>query len=100
MNKKMTIAAGILWLAGLAVFIIGLNVPGDTGKWLSTGGQIAFLVGLALEGVVIARRPKTEIVEDKPDTGSKAGDPQTADPETGNQETDSQEINGQETNDQ
>ena len=68
MPKKLTLAACILWLAGLAAFIIGLNVPGDTGKWLATIGQIVFLVGLGIEGVLYLRSRKTEVKEDAPET--------------------------------
>ena len=67
MPKKLTLAACILWLAGLAAFIVGLNVPGDTGKWLSTAGEIAFFVGLALEGVLYFRK-RNSAPEESPET--------------------------------
>ena len=69
MSKKLTLAACILWLAGLAVFIVGLNVPGDTGRWLSVIGQICFFVGLGIEGVLYFRKrsagEKSETAENK-----------------------------------
>ena len=67
MYRKLTVIACILWLAGLAAFIVGLNITDNTGKWLMTVGQIAFLIGLALEGIMFARRRKIQIVEDKPE---------------------------------
>ena len=60
MNRKMTVAACVLWLAGLAAFIVGLNIKSDTGKWLSIIGQIVFLAGLALEGVLWFRKKNAE----------------------------------------
>ncbi len=58
MNRKLTVAACILWLAGLAAFIIGLNVKTDTGRWLTVAGEITFLAGLALQGVLYYRNQK------------------------------------------
>ena len=60
MSKKLTLTACILWLAGLAAFIIGLNISGDTGKWLSTAGEIIFLIGLGIEGVLYFRKRNAE----------------------------------------
>ena len=60
MNRKLTLTACILWLAGLAAFIVGLNIPGDAGKWLTVIGQIVFLIGLALQGVLYFRQKRAE----------------------------------------
>ena len=60
MNRKITIAACVLWIVGLAGFIIGLNIPGDAGKWLTVIGQIVFLLGLGLEGVLYFRKKNAE----------------------------------------
>ena len=67
MDRKLIVVAGILWLAGIAAFIVGLNVTGGTGKWLMVAGQIAFLIGLAMEGIMFARKRKIQILEDKPE---------------------------------
>lgn len=39
-----------LWIAGLAVFIIGLNLDGSIKDWMTVGGSIIFLAGLAITG--------------------------------------------------
>lgn len=82
MNRKMTVIACVLWLAGIAAFIIGLNIQSDTGKWLSAIGQIVFLVGLALEGILYFRRknaeeqaPKQSPEKEKPED-SESSDPE------------------------
>ena len=51
MSKKWTVTGGILWIAGLAVFIIGLNLNGPTKDWMTVTGTIAFLIGLGIYGV-------------------------------------------------
>ena len=50
--KKLTIAGCTLWIIGLAVFIIGLNMTGNTKEWMTIGGSAAFLAGLGMTGVV------------------------------------------------
>ena len=52
MMKKLTIAGCVLWIAGLAAAIIGLNLEGTAGTWTAVAGNIAFLVGLGIMGVV------------------------------------------------
>ena len=54
MEKTLKVLASLFWILGLAATIIGLNIKTDTGKWVSTIGNITFLVGLALQGVVWA----------------------------------------------
>ena len=54
MEKTLKVLASLFWILGLAATIIGLNIKTDTGKWISTIGNITFLVGLALQGVVWA----------------------------------------------
>ena len=54
MEKTLKVLAALFWILGLATTIIGLNIKTDTGKWVSTIGNITFLVGLALQGVVWA----------------------------------------------
>ena len=73
MEKKLTLSAAILWLAGLAAFIVGLNLSGSTGKWISTAGSAAFLIGLGLEGVLWTRKKKAPASGDHPETGGNAG---------------------------
>ena len=52
MQKKWTMAGSILWIAGLILFISGLNIEGDIRAWLTTIGSIAFLIGLGITGAV------------------------------------------------
>ena len=54
MEKTLKVLASLFWILGLTATIIGLNIKTDTGKWVSTIGNITFLVGLALQGVVWA----------------------------------------------
>ena len=62
-TKLMSKNAGMLtgavcWILGLALTIIGLNVKTDTGTWMTVIGQILFLAGLMIEGVIWFRRKK------------------------------------------
>ena len=50
--KKMTIIGCILWIAGIAAFIIGLNLTGGAKEWTTVIGSIAFLAGLGIVGAV------------------------------------------------
>lgn len=64
--RKLTAAGCILWIAGMAVFIIGMNLEGDTKEWMSVGGSIAFFIGLGITGAVWMKKQK-----DSPEEGSK-----------------------------
>ena len=50
--KKWTIAGCVLWIAGLAVFITGLNLEGRVKEWMTIAGSIVFLAGLGITGAV------------------------------------------------
>ena len=58
MERKLTIVGCVLWIGGLAATIIGLNLNGMVGTWTAMGGNIAFLVGLGIMGVVWFRKRK------------------------------------------
>ena len=60
MMKKLTIAGCVLWIAGLAAAIIGLNLEGTAGTWTAVAGNIAFLVGLGIMGVVWFKKRKNQ----------------------------------------
>ena len=45
MEKTLKILASVFWIVGLTATIVGLNIKTDTGKWVSTIGNITFLVG-------------------------------------------------------
>ena len=50
--RKLTAAGCVLWITGLGVFIVGLNMTGNTKEWMTIGGSVAFLAGLGMTGVV------------------------------------------------
>ena len=77
MNKKLVLATGILWLGGLAAAIIGMNIDSEAGKWLTIGGNGAFLIGLALAGVVWALKSK----EQNQQAGNQPADKEPSEPE-------------------
>jgi len=52
MNRKLIIVGCSLWILGLAAAILGLNLSGATGTWLTVIGNICFLVGLGLTAIV------------------------------------------------
>ena len=60
MDRKLTVVGSILWIAGLAAAIIGLNLSGTTGTVLAVCGNIAFLVGLGIMGVVWFRKRRNQ----------------------------------------
>ena len=63
-REKIWTAAGCgLWIAGLAVFIAGLNLDGCTGSWMTVAGSIAFLIGLGITGALWMKRKKEETGE-------------------------------------
>ena len=75
MEKALKVTASLLWIIGLTATIVGLNIRTDAGQWISTAGNITFLVGLALQGVVwaLASREKNS-AEAEPKT-KKTGKP-------------------------
>ena len=59
MNEKLRPVLGAgLWILGLILSIVGLNIHSATGTWISVIGNIAFLAGLGLEGVYWLRSRK------------------------------------------
>ncbi len=51
-GKKRLAALGAgLWILGLILSIVGLNISGAAGQWMTVTGSIAFLAGLGLEGI-------------------------------------------------
>ena len=68
MEKTLKILASLFWIIGLVVSIVGLNIKTDTGRWMSVIGNVTFLVGLALQGVVWAlmSRKKKDPAEAEP----------------------------------
>lgn len=60
MDRKLTVIGSVLWIAGLAAAIIGLNLTGTIGTVLSVCGNIAFLGGLGIMGVVWFRKRRSQ----------------------------------------
>ena len=58
--KQLTVAGCSLWIIGLTVFIVGLNLNGAVKDWLTVIGSVVFLVGLGLSGIVWARKKKEQ----------------------------------------
>ena len=58
--KKLTVAGCIFWIAGLIVFIVGMNLKSNVREPMMTLGSIVFLVGLAINGVVWVKRKNDE----------------------------------------
>lgn len=59
MDRKLIVPGGILWLAGIALSIIGMNIHTNTGSLLAIVGNILFLIGLGIVGVAwIAERKR------------------------------------------
>ncbi len=60
-REKIWTAAGCgLWIAGLAVFLIGLNLSGSVKDWMTVIGSIIFLTGLGITGALWIKRKKKE----------------------------------------
>ena len=60
MERTLSIIGCVLWIAGLAATITGLNLSGNAGRWLTVIGNIAFLVGLGIVGAIWLRKKKGE----------------------------------------
>ncbi len=58
MDRRLLLPGGILWIAGLVLSIVGMNIHTRTGSLLSVIGNILFLVGLGIVGAawLIARK--------------------------------------------
>ena len=50
-GKKLPLIGAGLWIVGLVLFLVGLNVKTDAGSWMSVIGNICFFLGLGIEGV-------------------------------------------------
>ena len=59
-KKKWAVTGYLLWIIGLIVFIVGINLTGDVKEWMSLAGTIAFLAGLGITGALWVIRKKEE----------------------------------------
>ena len=64
-GKKLPLIGAILWILGLALFLIGLNVRSNAGSWMSVIGNICFFLGLGIEGVVWMKNRKESAAGEK-----------------------------------
>jgi len=58
MRKNWTILGCVLWIAGLVLSIVGLNLSGNAGQWTALIGNVIFLAGLGITGVIWLSRKK------------------------------------------
>jgi len=71
MERTGTVIGAILWIAGLVLFIVGLNLHGDSGRWMEIIGSIAFLVGLGIIGALrLKQRSHSEQEKEHPESRS------------------------------
>ena len=66
MNKQLALPGGILWMIGLVMSIVGMNISTDTGKLIAVIGNILSLIGLGIVGAawLAARGEKDKGQED------------------------------------
>ena len=60
MLKKLTVIGCTMWIVGLVTAIIGLNLTGDARTWVSIVGNVVFLVGLGITGIVWMKKKKDD----------------------------------------
>ena len=63
MNKRLVLPGGLLWIAGLVMSIVGMNLHTDTGKLVAVIGNILFLIGLGIVGAAWLMARKKEEAE-------------------------------------
>ena len=60
MEKKLTVIGCAMWISGLIVTIVGLNLTGDAKTWVSVIGNVVFLIGLGITGYIWFKKKKEE----------------------------------------
>ena len=60
MNKRLLLPGCILWVVGLAASIVGINLEGNAGQWISVIGNILFFIGLGIVGAAWLMARKSE----------------------------------------
>ena len=72
MKKQLILPGGILWLVGLIVTVVGLNINSDAGRLTAIIGNILFLIGLGIVGAAwfVAQR---DLKRKKEDTDPEQG---------------------------
>ncbi len=64
-NRTLALVGAILWVLGLGMAIVGMNLGAPAGTWLNVIGNILFFLGLLLEGILWVKRKKEEPSEEK-----------------------------------
>ena len=59
-QKKWTLTGCLLWIVGLTVFIVGMNLTGSVKDWMMVAGSIVFMAGLGITGAMWVIRKKQE----------------------------------------
>ena len=59
-TKALPILGASLWILGVVLTIVGMNLHSQTGSWLSVIGSIVFLLGLAMEGIFWFRKKRND----------------------------------------
>ena len=60
MDRRLLLPGSILWIAGLVLSIVGMNIRSDTGKLLAVIGNIILFIGLGIVGSAWLIRQKKE----------------------------------------
>ena len=60
MDRRLLLPGSILWIAGLVLSIVGMNIRSDTGKLLAVIGNIILFIGLGIVGAAWPIRQKKE----------------------------------------
>ncbi len=63
MIKTLTVIGSVMWILGLVLSILGLNIAGGT--WVAIAGNILFLIGLGLMGVVWFKKKNVQAEKEK-----------------------------------
>ena len=50
-SNVLPVFGACLWIIGLILFVLGLNIHTTAGQWMTVAGEISFLIGLGREGV-------------------------------------------------
>ena len=58
MKQKMAVTGCVCWIAGLILFIVGLNLAGEIRSWMIIIGNIIFFAGLGIVGAVWLKNKK------------------------------------------
>ena len=60
MDRRLLLPGSILWIAGLVLSVVGMNIRSDTGKLLAVIGNIILFIGLVIVGAAWLIRQKKE----------------------------------------